>query len=156
MKCFKLHWFKPILLCILTEAIVYLFFAFCSWQINWMPYVLGIVRFIYTVVVVVCLITTLWLYFFIREIGVKFNQKDMNDKLNAFHVGDKVEHICKESASGYPHDKQYYITGFCRMKDPTTRKWVDGVCYSAGEEVFVREKGDFQTHFQLVKNINHD
>ena len=73
-----------------------------------------------------------------------------------FQIGDKVEHVCKESSSGYPHDKQYHITGFCRMKDPTTREWVDGVCYSAGEELFVREKSDFQIHFQIVKNINHD
>lgn len=33
-----------------------------------------------------------------------------------FKIGDIVEHINKESKSGYPHDKKYVVYGFCRMK----------------------------------------
>lgn len=39
-------------------------------------------------------------------------------------VGNAVEHKCKESESGYPHDGIYRILEFCRMKNPTTRKWL--------------------------------
>ncbi|WP_418821729.1 hypothetical protein [Phocaeicola plebeius] len=74
-----------------------------------------------------------------------------NQKPVDLHVGSKVEHINKESHSGYPHDKQYFITGFCRLKNPTTREWVDGVCYCDGEQVFVREKIDFYNHFKNVQ-----
>lgn len=42
-------------------------------------------------------------------------------------IGDTVEHINKESKSGYPHDKKNVVYGFCRMKNPTTREWVDAV-----------------------------
>lgn len=38
-------------------------------------------------------------------------------------VGDIVEHKCKESTSGYPHDKKYIVLGKCRMKNPTTGEW---------------------------------
>lgn len=34
-------------LIVLVEAVIYLFFAFCNWDIFWMPEVGGFVRFIY-------------------------------------------------------------------------------------------------------------
>lgn len=61
-----------------------------------------------------------------------------------------VEHKNKESNSGYSHDGIYEIVGFCRMKDPTTREWVDGIIYRNIEtfEVFVRERNDFEDKFK--------
>lgn len=66
---------------------------------------------------------------------------------------DLVEHKNKESNSGYSHDGIYEIMGFCRMKDPTTREWVDGIIYRNIEtfEVFVREKTDFEDKFKPKK-----
>lgn len=69
-------------------------------------------------------------------------------------IGDTVEHINKESKSGYPHDKKYVVYGFCRMKNPTTREWVDAVQYmefgNIKSSIYVREKQDFESHFKLV------
>lgn len=69
------------------------------------------------------------------------------------NVGDLIEHINKESTSGYPHDKIYTYEGSCRVKDPTTREWVDGVIYSHIEgntkHIFVRELSDFKEHFKI-------
>lgn len=69
-------------------------------------------------------------------------------------VGNAVEHKCKESTSGYPHDGIYRIMEFCRMKNPTTREWVDAVIYRniRTYENFVREKSDFEDNFKLVGN----
>lgn len=73
-------------------------------------------------------------------------------------VGDLVEHINKESKSGYPHDKIYLYEGVCRMKDPTTREWVDAAIYSHiqdGEiKIFVRELADFNKHFKVYEKGN--
>lgn len=68
------------------------------------------------------------------------------------NVGDAVEHINKESTSGYPHDGIYRILDFCMMKNPTTREWVDAVMYHniRTYEKYVREKQDFESHFKLV------
>lgn len=73
-------------------------------------------------------------------------------------VGNAVEHKCKESESGYPHDGIYRIMEFCRMKNPTTREWVDGVIYANNEtgKLFVREKTDFEDKFKLVGNGSKD
>lgn len=67
-------------------------------------------------------------------------------------IGNVVEHIKKKNTSGYPHDGIYRVMDFCRMKDPTTRKWVDAVIYRdiITYEIFVREKSDFENHFKLV------
>lgn len=73
-------------------------------------------------------------------------------------VGNAVEHKCKESESGYPHDGIYRIMEFCRMKNPTTREWVDAVIYRniRTYENFVREKSDFEDKFKLVGNGSKD
>ena len=73
-------------------------------------------------------------------------------------VGDVVEHKVKESTSGYPHDGIYRIMEFCRMKNPTTREWVDAVIYRniSTYENFVREKTDFEDKFKLVGNGSKD
>lgn len=69
-------------------------------------------------------------------------------------VGDIVEHKDKESKSGYPHDKKYVVYGKCRMKNPTTREWVDGIQYmeqnNLNGDIYVREKEDFEKHFKLA------
>ena len=74
------------------------------------------------------------------------------------NIGDAVEHINKESTSGYSHEGIYRIMEFCRMKNPTTREWVDGVIYANNEtyELFVREKSDFEDKFKLVGNGSKD
>lgn len=75
-----------------------------------------------------------------------------------FKSGNIVEHINKESKSSYPHDKRYMIFDLCRMKNPTTGEWVDGVMYmefteinTIGSKIFVREKEDFYKQFKLVE-----
>lgn len=66
-------------------------------------------------------------------------------------IGDIVEHINKESSSGYPHDGIYRIMNFCRMKNPTTREWVDAVIYRniRTYEMYVRDKSDFEQKFKV-------
>lgn len=68
-------------------------------------------------------------------------------------VGDIVEHIDKESKSGYPHDKKYLFSNICRMKNPTTREWVDAAQYKevdkANGDIYVRELSDFKRHFKV-------
>lgn len=75
-------------------------------------------------------------------------------------VGDIVEHKCKESTSGYPHDKKYAFGGVCRMKNPTTGEWVDGAIYfniKDGEmQEFVRELNDFNNKFKKVEHESKD
>lgn len=75
-------------------------------------------------------------------------------------VGDLVEHINKESKSGYPHNKTYAYGGVCRMKNPTTGEWVDGAIYfniKDGEmQEFVRELNDFNNKFKKVEDGSKD
>lgn len=73
-------------------------------------------------------------------------------------IGDIIEHKNKESESGYSHDGKYKITCCCRMKDPTTRKWVDAFMYANVHtlELFVREKTDFENKFKIVENGSKD
>lgn len=68
-------------------------------------------------------------------------------------IGYVVEHKCKESTSGYSHDGIYEITSFCRMKDPTTREWVNAVIYCdiKTHATYVREKSDFEDKFKIVE-----
>lgn len=66
-------------------------------------------------------------------------------------IGDIVEHKNKVSISGYPHDNQYKFDGVCRLKDPTTHKWIDGAVYSHNGQVFVRELADFYKKFKKVR-----
>ena len=74
------------------------------------------------------------------------------------NIGDAVEHINKESTSGYSHDGIYRILDFCRMKNPTTREWIDAVIYHniRTYEKYVREKSDFEDKFKLVGNGSKD
>lgn len=65
-------------------------------------------------------------------------------------VGDIVEHIDKESKSGYPHDKEYLYKGVCRMKNPTTGEWADAAVYCDEKQTFVRELNDFNNKFKKV------
>lgn len=73
-------------------------------------------------------------------------------------VGDTVEHKCKDSKSGYPHDGIYRIMEFCRMKNPSDRKWVDAVIYRniRTYETFVRERSDFEVKFKKLGNGSKD
>lgn len=76
-------------------------------------------------------------------------------------VGDIVEYINKTDKEGKPRDKKYLYEGVCRMKDPTTRKWVDAAIYSCVENgkvnQFVRELSDFKKHFKVYsKNESKD
>lgn len=73
-------------------------------------------------------------------------------------INDIVEHKNKESESGYSHDGLYEIIEFCRLKNPTTREWVDGVIYSNTDtgELFVREKIDFEDKFKNYKYGSKD
>lgn len=66
-------------------------------------------------------------------------------------VGTVVEHKDKESTSGYSHDGIYRIMDFCRMKNPTTREWVDAVIYRniRTYDIYVREKNDFENKFKV-------
>lgn len=68
-------------------------------------------------------------------------------------VGDIVEHIDKISKSGYSHDGIYRIMDFCRMKNPSTREWVDAVIYRniRTYEMYAREKSDFVLKFKVYK-----
>lgn len=69
-------------------------------------------------------------------------------------IGKIVKHKHKESTSGYPHDKKYIIYGKCRMKNPTTREWVDAIQYVEADniksQIYVREKQDFENEFKVV------
>lgn len=38
----------------------------------------------------------------------------------------------------------------CRMKNPTTREWVDAVIYVRGDNIFVREEIDFLQNFEQL------
>lgn len=74
-------------------------------------------------------------------------------------VGDVVEHRDKESSSGYSHDGIYRIMDFCRMKNTSTREWVDAVIYRNVRtyEMYVREKSDFVLKFKVYsKNESKD
>lgn len=68
-------------------------------------------------------------------------------------VGSFVEHKDKTSKSGYAHDKIYLIIDMnCRMKNPTTREWVDAVIYQDTlRNNYVREKNDFMDKFQKIE-----
>lgn len=68
-------------------------------------------------------------------------------------VGNIVEHKNKESNSGYSHDGLYRIMDFCRMKNPTTREWVDAVIYRNIKtyETFARERIDFEDKFKVFE-----
>lgn len=68
-------------------------------------------------------------------------------------IGDIVEHIKKESSSEYPHDGIYRIMDFCRMKNPTTREWIDAIIYRNIKtyEMYVRDKSDFEQKFKVKK-----
>lgn len=67
------------------------------------------------------------------------------------NIGDVVEHKDKKSSSGYSHDGIYRIMDFCRMKNPSTREWVDAVIYRNVRtyEMYVREKSDFVLKFKV-------
>lgn len=66
---------------------------------------------------------------------------------------DYVEHLNKNSKSGYPHNKIYQIFNMnMRMKNPTTGEWIDAVCYTHDNEFFVREKENFLKEFILVQS----
>lgn len=56
--------------------------------------------------------------------------------------------------SQYYHNKTnnlYVITGFCKVKDETTREWKDGVVYSP---VFADKNGQKVTYIRTVKDFN--
>ena len=65
-------------------------------------------------------------------------------------IGDKVEHINKESKSGYPHDRKYVFLGVCRCKDKKTGDWYDAAMYQ-DNVIFVRELEDFNNKFKKVE-----
>ena len=71
-------------------------------------------------------------------------------------VGDIVEHKCKESTSGYPHDKKYVYLAKCRMKNPTNGEWVDGLIYAHEGNIYVRERTDFEDKFKVVEDGGKD
>lgn len=58
----------------------------------------------------------------------------------------------KIGESGYSHDGKYQIVSIeARMKNPTTREWLDCVIYADidTDVVYVREKQDFFDKFEL-------
>lgn len=70
-------------------------------------------------------------------------------------IGQVVEHRIKKK----PTDNGLYrIVDFCKMKNPTTREWVDGVIYRNVRtyEIYVREKSDFEDKFKVLKNESKD
>lgn len=71
-------------------------------------------------------------------------------------LGDIIEHKYKESTSGYPHDKKYIFLGKCRMKNPTTGEWIDGLAYGNEDSIYVREKTDFEDKLKVVENGSKD
>lgn len=69
------------------------------------------------------------------------------------NIRDIVEHKDKKSTGKYSHDGMYEIVDFCRMKDPTTHEWINGIIYRNIKtyEIFVREKNDFEDKFKINK-----
>lgn len=70
-------------------------------------------------------------------------------------IGQVVEHRIKKK----PTDNGLYrIVDFCKMKNPTTREWVDCVVYRdiRSYETYVREKIDFEYKFKLFKHESKD
>lgn len=70
-------------------------------------------------------------------------------------IGQVVEHRINKK----PTDNGLYrIVDFCKMKNPTTREWVDGVIYRniRTYEIYVREKSDFEDKFKVLKNESKD
>lgn len=65
--------------------------------------------------------------------------------------GDIVELKSRESNRGYPHDKIYVITDFCRMKNSISGEWQDAVIYTRDCKYYVRELDDFFDKFQKVE-----
>lgn len=66
-------------------------------------------------------------------------------------IGTTIEHVSKESKSGYPHDQYYMYLGPCRCKDRNTGEWYDAEIYSGspdGNKLFVREKENFAKEFK--------
>ena len=57
--------------------------------------------------------------------------------------------------NGYSHDGKYIIVAYTRMKDPTTRKWVDGVMYRdiSTLNTYVREEQDFFNTFEELVDL---
>ena len=70
-------------------------------------------------------------------------------------IGDIVEHINKKNKSGCLDDKKYVVYGKCRMKNPTTREWVDAIQYKEADnisgDIYVRELEDFKSRFKLFE-----
>lgn len=48
---------------------------------------------------------------------------------------------------------QYFLCEKCLIKDPTTRKWVEGISYRSlkSGQLFVREENDFIVKFETYK-----
>lgn len=65
---------------------------------------------------------------------------------------DKIyEHKDKNvGESGYSHDGKYKIVSEARMKNPSTREWVDCIIYADifQSDVYAREKQDFFDKFK--------
>jgi hypothetical protein len=46
--------------------------------------------------------------------------------------------------------KHYIYEGTCKIKDPTTRKWIDGIKYLRNGQEYVREAKEFVQKFKPV------
>lgn len=64
-------------------------------------------------------------------------------------IADKLEKIKVYVYKG----NQYFLCEKCLIKDPTTRKWVEGISYRSlkSGQLFVREENDFIVKFETYK-----
>ena len=71
---------------------------------------------------------------------------------------DKIyEHKDKNiGESGYSHDGKYKIVSEARMKNPSTREWVDCIIYADifQSDVYAREKQDFFDKFKELEEFS--
>lgn len=69
-------------------------------------------------------------------------------------LADKLE---KTRVYAYK-DNQYFFVEKCMIKDPTSRKWVDGITYRSlkSGQLFVREENDFLVKFETYKQWKNE
>ena len=69
--------------------------------------------------------------------------------------GDKAKELWNKALRWlYPKNGHKYAIvnqGVTRMKNPTTKEWIDAIIYTDGKGFYVREAGDFNKKFKLEK-----
>lgn len=70
--------------------------------------------------------------------------------IKKINIGDTVEYLNKDNKPGRD-GLTYTVKDVCKIKDPNTREWMDGVIYigKLGTS-YVRELKDFYNNFRII------